>query len=72
MSPPGPVALSTPCKLIAPGVAVKGTMSITKNELYFEIDEDDEDNKKIDPNVSTAWTLTLFSDCALCVCFMMK
>ncbi|GFR89629.1 neurobeachin [Elysia marginata] len=44
----GPVAVSTPCKLIAPGVAVNGTMSITKNELYFEMDEEDAENKKID------------------------
>ncbi|CAL1540734.1 unnamed protein product, partial [Lymnaea stagnalis] len=44
----GPVALSTPCKLIAPGVAVNGTMSITKNELYFEMDDDDAPNKKMD------------------------
>ncbi|KAK3778710.1 hypothetical protein RRG08_012982 [Elysia crispata] len=45
----GPVAVSTPCKLIAPGVAVNGTMSITKNELYFEMDEEDAENKKMDP-----------------------
>ncbi|KAI8797903.1 hypothetical protein BgiBS90_000206, partial [Biomphalaria glabrata] len=43
-----PVALSTPCKLIAPGVTVSGTMSVTKNELYFEMDDDDPQNKKID------------------------
>ncbi|XP_041358388.1 neurobeachin-like isoform X2 [Gigantopelta aegis] len=43
----GPVALSTPCKLIAPGVAVNGIMSITKSELYFEMDEDEPENKKI-------------------------
>ena len=47
----GPVALSTPCKLIAPGVAISGLMSITKTDLYFEMDEDDEGNKKIDPKV---------------------
>ena len=47
----GPVALSTPCKLIAPGVAIAGTMAITKAELYFEIDEENEENKKIDPKV---------------------
>ncbi|ESN92414.1 hypothetical protein HELRODRAFT_181462 [Helobdella robusta] len=43
----GPVALSTHCKLISPGCAVNGTLSITKVELYFEMDEDDERNKKI-------------------------
>ncbi|XP_055893443.1 neurobeachin-like isoform X6 [Biomphalaria glabrata] len=47
----GPVALSTPCKLIAPGVTVSGTMSVTKNELYFEMDDDDPQNKKIDLKV---------------------
>lgn len=47
----GPVAMSTPCKLIAPGVAVNGTMSITKNELYFEMDEEDPQNKKTDSKV---------------------
>ncbi|XP_064636479.1 neurobeachin-like isoform X3 [Lineus longissimus] len=47
----GPVALSTPCNLIAPGVVVRGTMSITKSELYFELDEDCPENKKIDTKV---------------------
>ena len=47
----GPVALSTSCKLIAPGVAVNGTMAITKTEMYFEMDEDNEENKKMDPKV---------------------
>ena len=27
-------------------------MSITKTEMYFEIDEDDPENKKIDPKVN--------------------
>ena len=48
----GPVALSTMCRLIAPGVSVKGTMSITKSELYFEMDDEDAENRKTDPNVS--------------------
>ncbi|KAK3100612.1 hypothetical protein FSP39_022596 [Pinctada imbricata] len=47
----GPVALSTSCKLIAPGVAVNGTMAITKTEMYFEMDEDNEENKQIDPKL---------------------
>ncbi|XP_048243612.1 neurobeachin-like isoform X2 [Haliotis rufescens] len=47
----GPVALSTPCKLVAPGVAVAGTVSITKSELYFEMDEDEAENKTIDQKV---------------------
>ncbi|KAJ8298531.1 hypothetical protein KUTeg_025062 [Tegillarca granosa] len=49
MNEEGPVALSTVCKLIAPGVAVNGTMAITKNELYFEMDDENEENKMIDP-----------------------
>ncbi|XP_013420037.2 neurobeachin [Lingula anatina] len=44
----GPVALTTPSKLVAPGVVINGTMSITKSELYFELDEEDASNKKID------------------------
>ncbi|KAH9514227.1 hypothetical protein Btru_028430 [Bulinus truncatus] len=48
----GPVALSTPCKLIAPGVTINGTMSITKNELYFEMDDEDPLNRQIDLKLS--------------------
>jgi hypothetical protein len=44
--------MSTPCKLIAPGVAINGLISITKTDLYYEMDEDDAENKKIDPKVS--------------------
>ncbi|KAL3880049.1 hypothetical protein ACJMK2_032321, partial [Sinanodonta woodiana] len=44
----GPVALSTRCKLINPGVVINGMLSITKTDLYFEIDEEDEENNKID------------------------
>jgi len=47
----GPVALSTSCKLVSPGAVVNGTLSITKTELYFEMDEEDPKNKKIDPKV---------------------
>ena len=47
----GIVALSTHCKLIAPGVAVNGTMSITKTELYFEMDDEDAENKQLDHKV---------------------
>ncbi|NXY70260.1 LRBA protein, partial [Glareola pratincola] len=44
----GPVALSTPAQLVAPSVVVKGTLSITLSELYFEVDEEDPSFKKID------------------------
>ncbi|RMC13664.1 hypothetical protein DUI87_08741 [Hirundo rustica rustica] len=45
----GPVSLSTPAQLVAPSVVVKGTLSITLSELYFEVDEEDPSFKKIDP-----------------------
>ncbi|XP_043541757.1 neurobeachin-like [Chiloscyllium plagiosum] len=45
----GPVVLSTPAQLIAPVVVAKGTLSITTTEIYFEVDEDDQGFKKIDP-----------------------
>ncbi len=48
----GPVALSTAAKLVAPGAVVNGTVSITKSELYFEMDEEDPENKKISAEVS--------------------
>ncbi|NXB29846.1 LRBA protein, partial [Eulacestoma nigropectus] len=46
-----PVALSTPAQLVAPSVVVKGTLSITLSELYFEVDEEDPSFKKIDPKI---------------------
>lgn len=49
------MALSTACQLISPGACVCGTLSITKTELYFEMDEDDNRNKKIDPKVSACY-----------------
>lgn len=47
----GPVNISTTAILVSPGIAVKGTMSITASEVYFEVDEDGQDFKKIDPQV---------------------
>lgn len=47
----GPVSLSTPAQLVAPSVVVKGTLSVTSSELYFEVDEEDSHFKKIDPKV---------------------
>lgn len=47
----GPVSLSTPAQLIAPSVMLKGTLSVTSFELYFEVDEDDPNFKKIDPKI---------------------
>ncbi|GIY42985.1 hypothetical protein CDAR_461831 [Caerostris darwini] len=47
----GPVSFSTKCRLIAPGVVVPGMLSITQAEMFFEVDEDDTEYKKMDPEV---------------------
>lgn len=47
----GPVNISTKAKLVAPGIVAPGMMSITSTELYFEVDEDDPELKKIDAEV---------------------
>lgn len=44
--------MSTKVKLIAPGIVAPGIMSITSTELYFEVEEEDSEFKKIDPEVS--------------------
>ncbi|XP_050512606.1 neurobeachin isoform X2 [Diabrotica virgifera virgifera] len=44
----GPVNISTKAKLIAPGIVAPGMVSITSAELYFEVDEDDDEFKKAD------------------------
>nr|XP_043884201.1 lipopolysaccharide-responsive and beige-like anchor protein isoform X3 [Solea senegalensis] len=49
----GPVNLSTGAQLVAPAVVVKGTLSITASELYFEVDEDEPGFKAIDPKILT-------------------
>ncbi|XP_047655638.1 lipopolysaccharide-responsive and beige-like anchor protein isoform X1 [Phacochoerus africanus] len=47
----GPVSLSTPAQLVAPSAVVKGTLSVTSSELYFEVDEEDPNFKKMDPKI---------------------
>lgn len=47
----GPVNLSSRAKLVAPGIVASGTLSITSAELYFEVDEEDPDFQKLDPEV---------------------
>ncbi|XP_050576827.1 neurobeachin isoform X16 [Bombus affinis] len=47
----GPVNISTKGKLIAPGIVAPGIISVTSAELYFEVDEDDPEFKKIDSEV---------------------
>uniref|UniRef100_A0A3Q2DBV8 Neurobeachin n=1 Tax=Cyprinodon variegatus TaxID=28743 RepID=A0A3Q2DBV8_CYPVA len=47
----GPVNVSSSAQLIAPAAVVKGTLSVTASELFFEVDEDDPSFKDIDPKV---------------------
>ncbi|KAK9540554.1 hypothetical protein VZT92_002998 [Zoarces viviparus] len=47
----GPVNVSASAQLVAPAVVVKGTLSITASELYFEVDEDEPGFKAIDPKI---------------------
>ncbi|XP_056135740.1 lipopolysaccharide-responsive and beige-like anchor protein [Lampris incognitus] len=47
----GPVNLSSSAQLVSPAVAVRGTLSITASELYFEVDEEDPAFKAIDPKI---------------------
>lgn len=42
---------STHGKLIAPGIVVPGTISITSTDVYFDADEDDPLYKQQDPKV---------------------
>ncbi len=46
-----PINMSTSAVLVSPGVAAPGTISITASEVYFEVDEEHRDFKKIDPQV---------------------
>jgi hypothetical protein len=48
----GPIHYTSKCKLICNVCVVNGTLSVTSNELYFEVDETDNSFKKLDPNVS--------------------
>ena len=49
--PVGPVVYTTSAQMIAPCVVVKGTLSITSAEMYFEVDEEDGSFKEADPTV---------------------
>jgi hypothetical protein len=55
----GPVNISTKAHLVAPGVVAPGTVSITSTELYFEVDEEDTEYRRIDPEVGP-WLFFLF------------
>uniref|UniRef100_A0A8D0HED5 LPS responsive beige-like anchor protein n=1 Tax=Sphenodon punctatus TaxID=8508 RepID=A0A8D0HED5_SPHPU len=47
----GPVSLSTPAQLVSPSIVVKGTLSITSSELYFEVDEEEPSFRKIESKI---------------------
>ncbi|XP_061683071.1 neurobeachin-like isoform X2 [Syngnathoides biaculeatus] len=47
----GPVVLSSPAQLVAPGLVVRGTLSISTSEIYFEVDEEDPAFKRLSPKV---------------------
>ena len=47
----GPINSGTQALLVSPGVSVPGTLSITASEVYFEVDEESEEYKNIDPKV---------------------
>ncbi|ETE70830.1 Lipopolysaccharide-responsive and beige-like anchor protein, partial [Ophiophagus hannah] len=47
----GPISLCTPAQLVAPCVVVKGTLSITSSEVYFEVDEEEPIFKKMNSKV---------------------
>ena len=68
---------------MSPGVSVPGTLSITASEVYFEVDEDSEEYKNIDPKVgpqffnfhSIYWSsiisdLHTFWPREACICFI--
>ncbi len=47
----GPIHYTTKCKLVCAICVVNGTLSITTNELYFEVDETDQAYKSLDSNL---------------------
>lgn len=61
--PAGPVNLSTNAQLVAPAAVLKGTLSVTASELYFEVDEDDPGFKAIDPKVRDSGSIDPASNC---------
>lgn len=60
--PAGPVNLSTSAQLVAPAAVVRGTLSITASELYFEVDEDEPSFKAIDPKVRDSSSIDYVSN----------
>ena len=61
----GPINSGTQALLVSPGVSVPGTLSITASEVYFEVDEDSEEYKNIDPKVGTNFIhISMISFCS--------
>jgi hypothetical protein len=50
---------------VAPGVVAPGTVSITSTELYFEVDEEDTEYRRIDQEVGQRLFLFLLKLCPL-------
>ena len=48
---PPTVTFSCDAALIAPGVAINGTLSIHQEEIYWEADDSDEDFKQLNPAI---------------------
>ena len=64
----GPINISTTAILVSPGVAVSGTVSITSSEVYFEVDEEHPDYKKIDNQVGNTIKYTFMFRCSIETC----
>lgn len=58
----GPIHFTTKCKLVCCVCVVSGTLSITSNELYFEVDENDSVYKALEPNVNFQFNYKLFNE----------
>ena len=51
----GSIVFTTECLVVAPGCVIPGTLAITSDSLYFTADEESEELKKIDPQVTFAY-----------------
>jgi len=66
---PGPVNISTKARLISPGVVAPGIVSITSNELYFEVDEEDPEFSKVEAEVRITFLSSIAFDKSFHFCF---
>ncbi len=62
----GPIHYTTKCKLVCAVCTVNGTLSITANEIYFEVDEDDEAYKGLNDKVGIPACLCCCPSCLNC------